>query len=297
MYGKRRFGLLLLGLLIFGCSRLEILTFRQNERKQSKTFEEAKLHDFHFYTYTFDGRPIHYTHVGADSLPLVLFVHGSPGSSGMFMDYLKDPRLTAVAQMAAPDRPGFGYSGFGKAEPSLEKQAKALAEIIRRHPHRKAILVGHSFGGPVIVRMAAEFPELVDGLIIVAGSVSPELEPREWWRKPADFFLIRWLIPPALRVCNQEILPLYKELKKMLPLWERVRCPVTIFQGESDKLVPKENANFAQKMLQNSPDVRVKIIPQGNHFILWSKADIITEEILRQILAPEVVKMPPHRHS
>ena len=278
---KKRYLLLLIPMLIFGCSRLNILTMRKSDKKQAKELRESGQTDFEFHTYDFEGRPIHYTHVGNDSLPLVVLVHGSPGSSSMFMDYLKDSKLTEKAQLISVDRPGFGYSGFGKTERSLEKQAMAFEEILRRHGAEKTILVGHSFGGPVIARLAAEFPDLVQGLVMVAGSIDPELEPREWWRKPADFFLIRWLTPPALKVCNQEILPLYVELEKMLPLWEKITCPVTVFHGEKDNLVPKENADFAQKMLINSDSVKIEMIEGGNHFILWSLQDLIVEEIIR----------------
>ena len=278
---KKRYFLFGLLILIFGCSRLNILTMRKSDKKQAKELLESGQTDFEFHTYDFEGRPIHYVHLGDENLPLVILVHGSPGSSSMFMDYLKDSKLTEKAQVVAVDRPGFGYSGFGKTERSLDKQALVFEEILRRHRSEKTILVGHSFGGPVIARLAAEFPNLIHGMVMVAGSISPDLEPREWWRKPADFFLIRWLTPSALRVCNQEILPLYLELEKMLPLWEKITCPVTVFQGVEDNLVPKENADFAKKMLVNSDSVKIEMIEGGNHFILWSLQDLIVEEIVR----------------
>lgn len=281
-FRKRYFGIFLL-LIVFGCSRLEILTFRKSDKEQSNELLESGQSNFEFHTYNFEGRDIHYTHVGNDTLPLVILVHGSPGSSSAFMSYLKDSKLTKVAQLVAVDRPGFGYSGFGKTEPSLEKQAKAFEKILKKHRKEKAILVGHSFGCPVIAMMAAEFPNLVDGLVMVAGSISPDLEPREWWRKPANFFLFRWLTPASLRVCNQEILPLYLELEEMVPLWKDIECPVTVFQGDEDNLVPKENAHFAQKMLINSDSVKIEMIKEGNHFILWSLQDLIVEEIIRLV--------------
>ncbi len=281
MQFKKRYLWLALLLLIFGCSRLEILTFRKSDDQQRKELLESGQIEPTFHTYDFEDRTMHYTHIGNDSLPLVVLVHGAPGSSSMFLDYLKDTKLTKVAQVVSVDRPGYGYSEFGKAERSIEKQAASLRQVLTNHRKQKAILVGHSFGGPVIARMAMDFPEMVDGLLMVAGSIAPELEPKEWWRKPADFFLISWLTPPSLRVCNQEILPLYKELEEMLPLWELITCPVSVFHGEADKLVPKENAEFANKMLVNSDSVNIQLIKGGNHFILWSLQDLIIEEIIR----------------
>jgi len=115
---------------------------------------------------------------------------------------------------------------------------------------------------------------------MVAGSIAPELEPEEWWRPVIDFFAIRWILPDALKVCNQEVMPLKAELEKMLPLWQTIRCPVTIIQGEDDNLVPKGNADFAQQMLINSESVKVDIIPNANHFILWSEHDRIVKAMI-----------------
>ena len=89
--------------------------------------------------------------------------------------------------------------------------------------------------------------------------------------------------PKALRVCNQEILPLEGELRKMLPLWEKITVPVTVIQGEKDNLVPKGNADFAKRMLVNSKKVKLEMIKGGNHFILWSLRDKVIDSIIELI--------------
>jgi pimeloyl-ACP methyl ester carboxylesterase len=115
-----------------------------------------------------------------------------------------------------------------------------------------------------------DFPALVDGLFILAGSIDPELEPRERWRKPLDRPALRWLLPPSMAVANQEILPLYEELTAMLPLWASITCPLTVVQGTEDTLVPAGNAAFAQRMAVNSIRIDIRMIEGGNHFILWT---------------------------
>ncbi|MDX1913250.1 MAG: hypothetical protein SFV22_17280, partial [Saprospiraceae bacterium] len=53
-----------------------------------------------------DGRHIHAVEISAvDSLPLVMLVHGSPGSSDAFTDYLADTELSKQARLVAIDRP------------------------------------------------------------------------------------------------------------------------------------------------------------------------------------------------
>ena len=115
------------------------------------------------------NRIINYLKAGDETLPLVVFVHGSPGSLDAFIDFMADTALLKRAQLITVDRPGFGASNFGYAEPSLEKQATYLRPILEGNKkHRPIILVGHSLGGPVIARMAMEYGELIDGLVIVA---------------------------------------------------------------------------------------------------------------------------------
>ena len=278
---KKRY--LILGLIstgLFATCKMEFLKCRQNEEKQRASLLKNGQADVNFWTYEINGQHIHCTRTGSNTSSLVLMVHGSPGSSSACLGYLSDTALTRLAQVVSVDRPGFGYSGFGKAEGSLGKQAVALKPILEAHKTGKRILVGHSYGGPVIVRMAMYFPELVDGLVIVAGSVDPELEPHYWWQKPLEWPVFRWMLPPAFRVSNQEILPLKEELREMLPRWKDITCPVTVIQGMKDDLVDPDNADFAKKMLANSHRVEIDTLRNDNHFIFWTKQDRITRKII-----------------
>jgi len=233
-----------------------------------------------------NGRRIHAVAISAaDSLPLVALVHGSPGSADVFLDYLSDTLLTRKARLVAIDRPGFGYTdGFGKPEPSLEAQASALQAIVNQlAPNQKVLLVGHSLGGPIIAKFAIDYPTQTAGLIIVAGSIDPLQEEHPWWQTVVDLPPVKWLIPKAFWASNAEIIPLKKELEKLLPFWSRITCPVTIIHATDDRLVPVGNAAFGQKMLVNCPDLKLEILPDGDHFILWSRPELITRKLARML--------------
>ncbi len=276
---KRHIALALLCVLLWGTCRLPELNFRTPDRVLLRQLRQAGQQQVEAGTLTAAGHHIHYLRAGADTLPLVMVVHGSPGSASACMPFLRDTLLTQKAQVVAPDRPGFGWSDYGRAEPSLQRQAAALAPLLRHAPSPR-ILVGHSYGGPVVVRLAMDYPELVEGLVIVAGSLAPELEPREWWRAPLDWPPLRWLIPPALCVSNEEIAALYDELRAMEPLWPRVQCPITVIQGEKDRLVPPGNAAYVQRMATHSPRVQVRLLPDGNHFIFWTRYQLVRQSVL-----------------
>jgi pimeloyl-ACP methyl ester carboxylesterase len=259
------------------------MTFRMSSRELDEYFRNNKIRGTQE-KYTIGSRVIHYATAGDSTKPLVLFVHGSPGSLSAFIHFLKDSTLSDRAFLITTDRPGFGHSNFGWGEGSLTKQAEALKPILERYKSsRPIILIGHSLGGPLIAKMAMDYPELVDGLIIVAGSIDPELEPDEtWFRAPLATPFLSWILPRSLRASNEEIYHLKPELQKLLPYWKDVRCPVIVIQGQKDSLVPKENADFAKKMLVNAP-VEFVLVDSMDHFVPWSNPELIHDAIIKLI--------------
>jgi hypothetical protein len=94
-------------------------------------------------------RSIHYASLGADTLPMVMFVHGSPGSWDAFIGFFKDSLLLGKVRIISVDRPGFGKSNLGKPQRSLKTQAASLVPILETNRSAtRPILVGHSLGGP-----------------------------------------------------------------------------------------------------------------------------------------------------
>ncbi len=253
----------------FRMSQSEIDTFFANKETKGT-----------FHSYEIGKRVITYVKAGDESLPLVIFVHGSPGSLSAFIDFLADTALLKRTQLITVDRPGFGSSNFGNAEPSLQKQAAFLKPMLEVNKgKRSVILVGHSLGGPLIARMAIDYPELIDGLIIVAGSIDPELEPNEtWFRAPLSTPFLKWILPRSMRASNDEIYQLKPELQEMLPLWKNITQPTIVIQGKKDSLVPAENADFAKKMIVNA---RLKVVLKDDmdHFVPWSNPELINNAI------------------
>jgi pimeloyl-ACP methyl ester carboxylesterase len=236
------------------------------------------------HTYNVGFRQFHYVKAGDSSKPLVLFLHGSPGSLSAFIHFLVDSTLLDKGLLITADRPGFGYSNFGNGESSLKQQAAFLKPLLEQYKgNRPIILVGHSLAGALIARMAADYPELVDGFIIVAGSIDPTLEPNEtWFRAPLATPFLSWLLPSSFRASNEEIYQLKPELERMLPLWKEIKCPVIVIQGKKDVLVPAENADFAKKMLVNA-DVEIILVDGMNHFVPWSNPELINDAILTML--------------
>jgi hypothetical protein len=261
------------------------LTFKVSQKEIDEKFLGYSLKPVQ-HQMEMQGIHMNYAEIGADSLPVAFFVHGSPGSWGGFIDFMKDTILLKKVKMVAVDRIGFGESDFGHGEKSLHEQAELLKPIVAKYKKsgRKVILIGHSLGGPLIARMAMDYPTLIDNLIIVAGSIAPDLEPNEmWFRIPMDFMPIRFLIPASFRASNHEILYLKPELEKMLPLWKNIRQPVIVIQGGKDMLVSPKNADFAKKMLVNAKSLKIVKVDSMNHFVPWSHPQLIKKAIIESL--------------
>lgn len=233
-----------------------------------------------FVTYQVHGRTMQYAWSGDKNQRPLLFVHGSPGSLDAWSQFMLDEKLQQNFHLIAVDRPGYGGSDAGVPETSLQKQAADIIEVLKSNQSgKKAILVGHSFGGPVIARLAMDYPEKIAGIIIVSGSVDPSQEHIAWYQYPADWFVFRWMIPSWLRVCNEEIMPLKGELEKMLPLWPQLQSMVYVIHGTQDDLVPYENAAFIQQHTPSEKFLHFESLEGMNHFVPWRRADAIKNAI------------------
>ncbi|MEL6558191.1 MAG: alpha/beta hydrolase [Bacteroidota bacterium] len=208
----------------------------------------------------------------------VVFIHGAPGSWSAFIDFMKNDDLRDQVNIISVDRPGYGYSGFGEPVYSLERQSKYLMKAVRAVSDKPLILVGHSLGGPVAARMMMDFPENIKGSVLVAPSIDPDLENREWYRYLGKLRLVKYLLPKSLWVTNEEIYDLKEELAIMLPGWSDITSKVIVIQGTKDNLVPKENADFADRVMADE-FVEIRMLEDVNHFIPWTHPETIVNSI------------------
>lgn len=276
-------GLILAVMLVTIIAYLHTVDFSVSEETIRQRFRSAAFQP-EFNDFDYKGRNIHYVAIGDTAKPIAMFIHGSPGSWDAFISFMSDPTLLDSFRIISVDRPGFGKSGSGKPERSLEEQAAAFAHILQKeNPNQPVFLIGHSYGGPVIARMAMDYPKRVNGLIIVAGSIDPELEKTMWYQVPIHYKILSWAVPDMLYSTNEEILALKKELEDMIPLWDNITIPVEVIQGGIDKLVPPGNADFAEKMLINA-DLTMTRVPTMDHFVPWSHPQLIENAINNMLL-------------
>lgn len=216
---------------------------------------------------------VSYFEAGDPELGRIIYSHGSPGDSSAWSEYIINP-VNGMHSISY-DRPGFGQTTPKQPEPSLKVQAQAIAPFLEPTGGQKPILVGHSLGGPVIVQAALDYPDKVGGIIVVAGSVDPAEEDMKWFNYAAKLPIISSIIPPALWVSNEEIMPLEGELEKMAERLHDLHVPAVIVHATDDTLVPYGNVTFMQEMFPAEMLVDSIILEERNHFLPWnSEAEV-----------------------
>ncbi|MFI5156465.1 MAG: alpha/beta fold hydrolase [Chitinophagales bacterium] len=228
-----------------------------------------------------NGHHLHYAQTGADSLPTIFFVHGTPGSWDAFENYLKDKDLLKKFRMVSIDRPGFGGSDFGNPE-HLDRQSELISPLFQALKNQKPMfLAGHSMGGPMVIKLAADHPDLFSSLVIISGSIDPSEEKPERWRPILFNSPLNWLVPGALRPSNIEQWYLKKDLVDLKSDFSKIHCPVYFIHGDRDGWVPPANVDYGKKMLTNAEYIHVTMIPGANHFIPWTKFNEIKAALLK----------------
>lgn len=113
---------------------------------------------------TRDGRTLHHVVLGSGA-PLVVFEAGMGASRSSWG--LVAPAVAERATAVVYDRAGLGRSPRDPERRTLARMVDDLVDLLAHLDAGPAILVAHSYGGPIVRSLAAQRPELVAGLVLV----------------------------------------------------------------------------------------------------------------------------------
>jgi len=158
------------------------------------------------------GGDIHFVDKGQGSKGTLVLIHGIAGQLQHFtyamVDLLKDDY-----RVIALDRPGCGYSTLTEGDgASLGDQARMIDELLDQLGVDQAVVVGHSLGGAVALRLALDCPGRVARLALLAPltQVQSEANPvfkglqitTSWLRH----FLAETIAVPMARLSSDKVL-------------------------------------------------------------------------------------------
>jgi pimeloyl-ACP methyl ester carboxylesterase len=218
--------------------------------------------------YTIDGETVSYVQSGNPGGMPVVLVHGSPGSWEDWKLVIARPRLTKAFDLIAVSRPGWDtQSNPGKVVPDIDDQSRLLRPALDiGGSAKKVILVGHSLGGPIVLRMAVDYPEKIAAVVLLAPILDPDLDAVLWYNKLADYEAVKFFLPEKLARANDEIMALPDALRRLGKDLANLKLPIILLQGQKDKLVNPGNADYARRKLAGADFHEVRL-PNFGHLI------------------------------
>lgn len=198
-----------------------------------------------------------------------IFLHGWGLDKNSFLSLANNlPNLEKILI----DLPGFGKTELPKKAWGSFDYAKYIKQNFLKK-NKKNILIGHSFGGKIAIKIASNYPDLVDKIILIASA---------GLRKKINF---KKIIRKILKINSQD----YNNAGVLKPILSRVvrenltqdlkkiKCPVLLIWGQEDKETPIWIAKKMAKLIKNN---KLIILPGINHHnILTLGANQIAHQI------------------
>lgn len=227
----------------------------------------------------------------------VLLIHCWSGSKEYWKYVLRD--LSDRFRFYALDLKGFGDSDKPRNGYRISDYSDLILKFCRAVGIKRADVVGHSLGGAIAIRFAAEHPEMVRKLVLI--STPPKGLPLSlriigypviggiWYRmvRAIGGFALKgsragkvWL-RPTVRSATRSIrwFARFKAAEEL----KRVESPILLLFGLKDRIVPPESAGVFLKM---KPGSNVAIIPDSRHSPMCENPDAFNAALLSFLQQP-----------
>lgn len=210
--------------------------------------------------------------------PTLVFVHGTIGSSTDFVAYMKDSLLLSKANMISYDRVGYNYQDTHPVQESIAVERDLLENMVKGLDPKKTILVGYSYGGPIVLATQKQYRKL----LLLAPAVYSKVEPMPWMLNFYKWRLTRWLVPKVWKEASKEKMSHPKDLERFENNWKSNKNQVVSVHGDGDWIVPYANSTFLEEQF---PQVQFTLVtlPDAGHDLIWSRFDEIKEQLLKQL--------------
>lgn len=232
----------------------------------------------------------------------LLCLHGWGGSHESFTE-LREAMRNDNVRIIAPDLPGFGESDDPEFSWSVDDYANFIEELVKELNLSNVLLIGHSFGGRISIKLASRKCEWIDHLYLCA---SAGLKNREYIKKKIGAWLAcignaifslpvlksiksfaRKVLYKLLRVHDYEETSgimretMMKVIEEDLEgLLDTISQPTDIFWGTKDKITALRDGKIMNKKIVQSNLYTYRGTRHGVH---RDRASEIAEIIRKQL--------------
>jgi pimeloyl-ACP methyl ester carboxylesterase len=148
--------------VLYGCALVVIILIIAGISRDTIVIPQ----DFGGSYITIHGAKIRYKQIGTG--PDLFFIHGVPGSIEDWEPIIE--MLSSRYRLTLYDRPGHGFSSAEHIAYTLEHNARVALGLIDELKLKDVIVVGHSYGGSILMAMAVRQSLNVRGFIAVGGA-------------------------------------------------------------------------------------------------------------------------------
>jgi len=229
--------------------------------------------------------------------PTLVMIHGAGGRAQFWQNQIRF--LDGSVNTLALDLPGHGETP-GEGEERIEDYAKWLAGVLTKIFDDPVFLMGHSMGGAIVQEMAVSYPQLLQGIILVATGTKLPVAPmfldglRDRFEETVDTIIrysyaqgageamvtqgAKMMKEPGSKIVHGDFLACDrfdrgKDLGK-------VELPCLVLCGEKDKLTPPALSEKLHGAISGSI---LKLIPSAGHMVMierYQDVNRCTQEFL-----------------
>ncbi len=231
-----------------------------------------------------EGIRLHVRDSGPKDAPALLMLHGF--GSGL---HTWEPWAQALAidhRVIRFDLPGSGLTGADpKNDYTDDRATRLIVALLDKLAVQRLSVIGNSIGGRIAWRFAAQYPERVDKLVLIApdGFASPGFECGKAPAIPTMFRMLPWMLPKSMLKMNlapaygdpanltDEVLNRYHDLmlapdvraaviarteqtvlEPPAPWLAQIRAPTLLVWGGKDAMIPIANAQEYLRLIPGS---------------------------------------------
>lgn len=249
--------------------------------------------------------------------PVVLLLHGTAAASHSWRDII--PRLAPHATVVAPDLPGHGFTGMpGERGLSLPGMARLIEALLDTLSLRPMLVVGHSAGAAIALRMALDNRIAPRTIISLNGALTPLGDEHAAFFSRAARMLVGLPFVPrifAWRAANPAVaerllrdtgsridargVDFYARLfrrsghlagaLRMMAAWDlvpllrdlpRLKAELLLVVGQNDRTIPPAKARRIAALV---PHARIETLAGLGHLAHEERADLVATILVKAV--------------
>ena len=230
-------------------------------------------------------------------LPVTILVHGAGGTH---LDWPAELRRLPEANAIAPDLPGHGRSP-APGRQTVSAYAADMIALMDALKLPQAIIAGHSMGGAIAMTMALNYPERVQGLILIGTGAKLGVHPNilngfvKEMKQTVALVVSLYYGKTGTDSMRRRSMQRLMEFKPIILTNDYAACntfdlraqvgfirqPTLIFGGTDDRLTPYK---FSEHLRDHIAGSQLVTVTGGGHMMMLEQPEVVAEAVAKWLL-------------